>query len=119
MNDTPCRGKTIPDPPDNPADLLCLRYIGRYWMKFTTPSEFMLLMFIADRTLGWCKDKEVITRRQMKTGVAGEDTAYHLGTTLGASTIDKVLKSLVRKQMISGRAIMRGTTRFIEYTINM
>src|SRR2546430_1097715 len=105
MNDTPCRGKTIPDPPDNPANLLCLRYIGRYWMKFTTPSEFMLLMFIADRTLGWCKDTEVITRRQMMTGVAGEEIAWHLGTTLGASTIDNALNSLERKEMISRRPI--------------
>jgi hypothetical protein len=118
MNGTPIRQEFIPNPPDALDDLTWLRYIGRYWMKYLKPSEFMLLMFIADRTLGWQKEEEIITRRHMMKGVVSLSKAYHLGTSLGASTIDNALNSLERKKMISRRPVMRGMTRYIEYTIN-
>ena len=76
------------------------QYIIRYWMKYLSPSEFMVLMFIVDRTLGWQKFSEVITRRHMLKGIASGGTIYHLGTSLSASTLDKILNSLEEKGVI-------------------
>lgn len=95
------------------------QYIIRYWMKYLSPSEFMVLMFIVDRTLGWQKFSEIITRRHMLKGIASRGTIYHLGTSLGASTLDTTLNSLEEKGAISRRAVMRGTTKYVEFSINM
>jgi hypothetical protein len=95
------------------------QYIIRYWMRYLSPSEFMLLMFIVDRTFGWQKFSEVITRKHMLKGIASGGTAYHLGTSLGASTLDTTLNSLEEKGVISRHALMRGTVKYVEFTINM
>ena len=95
------------------------QYITRYWMKYLSPSELMVLLFILDRTIGWQKYSEVITRRHMLKGIASGGTIFHLGTSLSASTLDTTLNRLFEKGLIERRPIMRGTTRYIEFSINL
>jgi hypothetical protein len=95
------------------------QYIIRYWMRYLSPSEFMVLMFIVDRTFGWQKFSEVITRRHMLKGIASGGTIYHLGTSLGASTLDTTLNSLEEKGVISRSALMRGTVKYVEFSLNL
>jgi hypothetical protein len=96
------------------------QHINRYWMKHLTASEFMAVMFILDRTLGWQKEAEVITRKHFLEGIVSGrySRIYHSGTSLSASTIDNVLNSLEKKKVIIRQQVKRGTTRFVELSIN-
>ncbi len=107
-----------PERPETLESWKWYQYINRAWMKYLSPSEFMLVLFILDRTLGWRKESEVITRRHMLKGVLSNGTAYHHGTSLGASTIDTTLNRLVEKEVIERRTLMRGTTRYVLLSIN-
>jgi hypothetical protein len=119
MYNTPKGGSTEPQRPDSFESWKWQQYINRYWMAYLSPSEFMVLLFILDRTLGWNKDSEVITRRQMLKGVASRGTLYHRGLSLSASTIDTTLNRLEEKGVIERRRIMRGVTTYVEFEINL
>ena len=76
------------------------RYLSRYWKPHATPSEYAVLDFIFDRTIGWGKHWEIISLRHFVHGVWNEKKVYSDGTHLGVRTVQRALNGLLKKGMI-------------------
>lgn len=88
-----------------PTILSCVRY----WQKRWSPTEVLVLTFIADRTLRFGKEEEVITIDQFIHGVEGRNGPVIAGLGLSRPTILKAYKSLEKKgfllvQLIANKA---------------
>lgn len=75
----------------------------RVWMPELSSSEFAVLMFIFDRTIGWGKGFEVILARHIVSGVHGRKNGrtYSRGTGLSKSTIQRALKRLEARDLLA------------------
>jgi len=97
------------------------RYISRNWTRHISPAELSLLAFIFDRTFGWNKAAEQISRKQFRDGVQGHDGRFfHRGTGLSDSTIKRSISSMLNSGIIlrydSESEVRQGTPY---YEINL
>ena len=81
-------------------NLQYLKIILRKWMKDLTASEFMVLMFIFDRTIGWSKKVESIRMGHFLKGVHHQGRVIRCQINMCESTIRNSLQSLKRKKYI-------------------
>lgn len=92
------------------------RYISRNWTRHISPAEFCLLSFIFDRTFGWNKASEQISREQFREGVQGHDgRSYHDGTGLSDSTIKRSLSNMLAIGIILRHSTERGARQATPY----
>ncbi len=66
------------------------------WTKELTPSEYMVLMFIWNRTVFWSKKEEYISFRHFRNGIPGTIA----GLPFGKSRLSEIIKSLQDKKII-------------------
>jgi hypothetical protein len=76
------------------------RYMSRYWKPHIKASEYAVLDFVFDRTIGWGKLWEIISLRHFATGVWNETKVFTDGTGLGKRTIQRALNRLVELGMV-------------------
>lgn len=86
--------------PLNQSALLA-RVITREWMKELSPAEYMVLMFIFDRTIGWSKNVECIPTSHFLSGVHRGAQCYHCGLSISRNTLKRVLANLTERGIIS------------------
>lgn len=67
-------------------------------MPQVTPSEFKVLAFVFDRTIGWGKQSERITLKHFVRGVMSRGKSYSNGTGLARRTIITALGRLTGEQ---------------------
>lgn len=77
-----------------------LRTILREWMPKLSPSEFVILMFVFDRTIGWSKNAEYIPRTHFLKGVHRGAQVIHAGVKISICTLKRVLASLAKRRFI-------------------
>lgn len=96
-------------------DVLIL--IVRVWARDLSLLEFSGVMFVYDRTLGWGKEWEVITRDQACGGVWSRDglKPYAAPITRNRNRACTVLARLVAKGFLRRKA--KG--RFFMYSLNL
>lgn len=93
----------------------CHRKITREWMPHMTPAAFAVLNFIFDRTLGWSKESEIISYKQIAEGVTVGGITYCHGTGLSVRTIAEALPELSETGFITRQPLTGGAFR---YSIN-
>lgn len=65
-------------------------------MRYFSPSEYMVLMFVFDRTVGWGKLVERVKLRHFESGIEG----VTCGTGMPSKTVRRALSALVEKQTL-------------------
>ena len=88
-----------------------LRMIFSEWLDKLTPSEFMVVMFIWQRTILWGKGREFIKFRHFLKGIDGEIRPL----PLKQRRLQQILKSLVQKGVIERRTRVYGSWYNINY----
>mgnify|MGYP003700529037 CR=1 FL=1 len=93
------------------------RNIDRYYARFLSPSEYIVLRYIHDKTTEWGKRQTFIRRENISLGDRGRLVAgKHLGTGLSVSTVGRALKLLRNRGLIvRGRNDGRGAVYRINY----
>lgn len=99
-----------------PTILSCVRY----WQKKWSPTEVLLLTFIADRTLRFGKEEEVITLDQFTHGVLGRNGPVIAGLGLSRPTILKAYKSLEKKGFLFVQSVANKAKGYLNsFKINV
>lgn len=81
----------------SPVDKLDLRQqITRNWIGLVSPSEYMVIDYIFDRTVMWGRISQRITLREFKNG-----NKLNRGLSLSERTISSSIKSLLVKGLIT------------------
>lgn len=84
--------------------------ILRAWMPLLTPEQFMVLLFIFDRTYGWGKTTEYIKMAHFCTGVQGSFN----GTGMSKRAVYRALEALREAGVVQSKSDGRG----VYYSIN-
>jgi hypothetical protein len=72
-----------------------MRHLLRHWQKHLSASEFICVLFIYDRTIGWGKFAETIMLRHFIDGIVSRDLrVHHHGTSLSRTTVIGSLERL-------------------------
>jgi len=84
--------------------------LGKFWSARFTPSEFLVLSFLANRTLIFRKRAEAITRRHFEEGISSErgDTCTGCGVSEHARV--RALNSLCSRNFINVHCFLEGKT---------
>lgn len=84
--------------------------LGKFWSARFTPSEFLVLSFLANRTLIFRKRAESITRKHFDDGVSSErgDTCTGCGVSEHARV--RALNSLCSRNFINVHCFLEGKT---------
>lgn len=91
-----------------------LRIIFTNWLDKLTPSEYMVLMFIWQRTILWGKLSEFIKYRHFLNGIPGEISRL----PLKERRLQQILKSLEKKGAIKRQSRMYGSWYSIDFDWN-
>ena len=77
------------------------KILFRVWRPNLSPNEFLVTLFIFDRTAGWGKEWEVIKTSHFLSGVVGKDgKIYASGLIMTPPTLRKCLALLVERGAI-------------------
>ena len=90
---SPYKGEvTLPDNRLSPSERTRLRnFVDRNWMRSLSPTEYLVVIFVFDRTISWGKSSERITFNEFEKGRKNT----FCGTGLSRSTLIRTLKNLV------------------------
>lgn len=93
--------------------------ITREWSPALNALDFRALMFVLDRTLGWRKEWEAISRKQCVEGIVDHRSGkrYSYGFISCEKRAGEVLKRLVERGVLKRRKKFKNWAGF-EYSIN-
>lgn len=91
------------------------KVLFRTWRPHLSPNQFLVVLFIFDRTAAWGKEWEVILNRQFLKGVTGKDgKEYASGLRISAPPLIAAIRHLHE----IGAIFIRPTKRFKAYSLN-
>ena len=79
--------------------LMIYQTLSRHWRRCLTPTEFVVLSYIVDRTAGWGKGLFVASGKNVLNGTPG-----YSGVGLGRTAYYEALKSLEKMGAISRKS---------------
>ncbi|AGH97822.1 hypothetical protein [Micavibrio aeruginosavorus] len=103
----PYKGEKI-----SPSDKFwSLRMIHNTWIKKLTPSEYMVLMFIWNRTIFWGKAREFIKYRHFTDGIPSTIS----GLPLKERRLKEILDNMQKKKCITRNRTPYGSWYAIDF----
>lgn len=89
------------------------KILFRVWRPAMSPNQFLVAMFIFDRTAAWGKEWEIITHKHFLEGVRASDgREYASGLVMTKPTLRAALDHLIQCGAVSERKVTRGRTAY-------
>jgi hypothetical protein len=82
--------------------------LGKFWTERLSSSEYLVLLFILNRTLMFRKKAEVITKKHFLNGIESGRGVTCGGCGVGEATLTKALNSLCEQDFIHIHCFIEG-----------
>ena len=118
--------------PNHPDDALFLgsrfvkitvtfQQIMRDYLRYLSPTQLAVLLFIMDRTVGWNKRWEIITQKHFLCGISSKvekDPDYAGSLQISLNTLKKALRELLAIGLILERKGLGRNKNLTAYALN-